>query len=688
MKWLVALLLLLYAPLAQASTVTIVSGEHDTFSRLVLTLPVASDWQLGRTATGYELLIAQTDLRYDVSKVFDLIPRDRLSGIFTDPRSGNLQLNVQCDCHAIPFSLDAQTIVIDIRDGPAPATSSFELTLAGAPLPPLQTRATPRPREDLPPAADAPGYDWLAQTGGNVTPVLPILPEEDFTELQQALVEQMAEGAARGVVDLAVPERTNTQDSQQSLPEDSQLRLTDIAGMRVASQGPSAAMMQPDGEACITDDRLKIAEWGQVTDVPGQLARARHGLVGEFDHPDGAAVSAQTRLYIFLGFGAEATALLAAMPPDDADARLWSAMAQIVDTQTVAVNAFDGMAHCDSAAALWALLSTPPDAPEMPNVAALQRTFSALPRHLRLTLGPQIAERLLTLDQPAAVQGIVDAMARGVTAPDARILLAESDLNLHNGTIDAAIADANAALKEGGVAAPEAMIALVKARIAAGEPVDPSVAVALAAMIDENAGSPLAAKLDAAQQLALIGSGQFAPVFSRGGDQVPSVVWDVLAKRGTDDQLLQFAFVVPDTGLSNSAATVISQRLKVLGFPDAAKSWHDRALMLPITGDSIRHADEPIQTAQGSSAAAASAEPVADSSLPDEATRARRWQQDWSAIATAEGDSWKDLAAQVVSPKTAVTEPPLAEATRLVEGSKMTRDLIQGLLQSTGSPGG
>jgi hypothetical protein len=685
MKGLCAIMFFITASLAQANTVAIASGEHATFSRLVLSLPAESDWQLGRTATGYELTIAQSDLRYDVSKVFDLIPRTRLSGLFTDPRSGNLQLTIDCACHAMPFSLDARTLVIDLRDGPPPATSSFELTLQGGALPALQDKVTqrPRPRQIPRGIVDRPAYDWLSETASIpvlAPSILPVLPAENLADLQQSLVEQLADGAARGVVDLALP--AQARPNTVPLPAAVQVRLTDVVGLRVATGRPAAEAMQEDGQSCLADERLNIAVWGEATYIAGQMARARMDLVGEFDVPRGDAVAVQARLYLYLGFGAEAVAILNAMPPGDSDVPLWIAIAQVIDGNPVVPAVFDGMAQCDSNAALWATLAAPADDLNLPNLPAVQRAFSALPRHLRIALGPQITDRLLTLDQPAAAQAIIDAMARGTATVDTETLLAGADLDLHTGAVDAAVSKAETALGDGGVSAPAALIALVRAKIAANEGVAPDVAVALAAMKEEFADHPMAEDLAAALQLALIGSGQFAEALSQAAGPVPPAFWDAIAERGTDDDLLQFAFEAPQTAVPVATADKIAERLQTLGFAEAAMDWHRHAAAMPT-----------MQTEHGTDTALiADAEAQADAAgsevtIPDDAMRAQRWQQDWAAVAASEGDPWRDLAATVAGAE-AASVPPLAAATRLVQDSKTTRDLIDGLLQRAAQPGG
>jgi hypothetical protein len=688
MKILYAIILFLSASFAQAETVTVISGEHPTFSRLVLTIPQQSEWQLGRTPTGYELHIPLADLRYDVSKVFELIPRDRLKGIYTDPQTGNLHLTMQCICHAIPFSLDAQTIVIDLKDGPAPETSSFELSLQGDALPALQSKVAQRPRARFVPdvlAADQ-TYDWLSgpSASGSVNAVafpmiLPVLPVGDFFELEQALVEQMAEGAARGVVDLAVPGRGGP-DAPKPVPT-GQLRMVEAVGMRVGNAHVKPSGMQADGETCISDSRLNIAEWGEESDVPGQIARARMHLFGEFDVPQPDAIATQARLYIFLGFGAEAIATLNAMDQDHGDVWLWVAIASVIDGNPVAPSSFEGMAQCDSFAALWATLAAPVSALEQPNIPALQRAFSALPRHLRLAVGEDVTKRLLALNQPAAAQGIIDAMGRGTPTTDTATLLAETDLHLNVGSEDSAVETAKTALDAGGISAPKALIALVRAKIAANQAIAPDVAVALAAMEAEYADEALAPDLAEALMLALIGSGQFRAAMPEDASTIPPVFWDILAQRGSDDDLLQFAFELPKAAISPTTANAIASRLRSMGFGDTAADWHDLGTQEII----------PAHSADGTAMPTESDAPSNDSvaEQPPEPSRELRWQQDWAAIATAEGDPWRDLAAMVASSSAVpASEQPLAEATRLVQSSKTTRDLIDGLLQSTTPTGG
>lgn len=664
MRWLAIIVLALLAAPVLANTVGVSSGEHPGFSRLVLTLPQDGAWRLGRTGSGYELDLGLEAPRYDVSTVFDLIPRHRLTGIFADPVTGNLQLTLGCSCHAMPFSLNGRTIVIDLRDGPAPATSSFETSLRGAPQAPLQIKDERRPRARPRPTgmADTTGYDWSTRPVAVTPPVFNApLSDDTLGDIRQALVEQLANGAARGVVDLVMPAPAAPDGVAPQLPAQGPVRLTATPGLHAAAERTLAQTMQPDGADCVADDRLDITSWGLPDGVPHQIATARQNLVREFDNPQADAVATTVRLYLYLGFGVEAATLMAAMPTGHVDEPLWKSMAVLIDGHDGTTSVFDGMTSCDTNAALWALIAAPDGGRANPNLAAVQRAFSALPPHLRQHLGPRIADRLLALDAAAAAQAITATMGRSMIASGPATLLAGARVDLETGAAADAVAKAETALLAGGTTAAQALVILVDAQTAAGTAVDPAAAGAIAAMQAEYAGQPLAVDLARAHQLALAGSGQFGAVFATSDAPVPAAVWPLIAARGSDDDLLRFAMLPPAAVVPPTTAAEIATRLQRLGFSTAAKAW------MQMTDDAVW---QPLTASP-------------------KAAHDKRWQQDWSAVASADDGAWSVLAAQVSVGLARITdEAPLAEATRLVKASTTTRDLIEQLLQTTAQPGG
>lgn len=113
----------LTAGFVQAQTIVARSGEHQGFSRLVMRLPSGADWSLtqsGKTAT---VNIDAPDAVFDISRVFNLIPRTRLQSLQQNGPGQPLRLELGCDCTVTSYVQDNGYLVIDIRDGVPPPQS-------------------------------------------------------------------------------------------------------------------------------------------------------------------------------------------------------------------------------------------------------------------------------------------------------------------------------------------------------------------------------------------------------------------------------------------------------------------------------------------------------------------------------------------------------------------------------------
>ena len=122
------LLLTAGAGTAEAQPLAVRSGEHPTFSRLVLEPPAGTGWRVGRTPDGYELRLDREGLAFDTRRVFDLIPRRRIAGLEPGKVPSSLSIRLACECYATAFETRG-ALVIDVADGLAPAGSPFELPL-------------------------------------------------------------------------------------------------------------------------------------------------------------------------------------------------------------------------------------------------------------------------------------------------------------------------------------------------------------------------------------------------------------------------------------------------------------------------------------------------------------------------------------------------------------------------------
>ncbi|AMY68036.1 hypothetical protein [Frigidibacter mobilis] len=416
--WLVRLMAVLLSVLAapaSAETFRLRSGEHADFSRLVLDgLPADVSWALGRAGSEYELRLALEGAAFDAGQVYRLIPRSRLLAV-EDVGGAALRLRVAANHHAIAFRTGSGALVIDIRAGPPPAGSRFEQALdqQGAPTPAPAVEGVgyrpvvePSPRLEvfwrggLGAAADsAPSAPPLPSA--STLPLAPTLPDPRVVQAEADLMLQLSRAAAQGLVEIDVPDprrpigptTPGAPDTSAAAAEAETQPATEQAGVpppEMSQAGPPGepapaghfaihaetsidrAMantierpaVTSAGETCLPNAAVDLAAWGDARPFSEQLADAQVSLLGEFDRPDPTAVERLVKLYLYHGFGAEARASAAAFGLQGDSANLLLTLAQILDDgHARAPGPLAGMADCDTAVALWAVLAEPRIAP-------------------------------------------------------------------------------------------------------------------------------------------------------------------------------------------------------------------------------------------------------------------------------------------------------------------------------------
>ncbi|MFO1203548.1 MAG: hypothetical protein U1E58_13020 [Tabrizicola sp.] len=570
-----ALLVLLATLLpASAETARVLSGEHGDFTRLVIELPAGESWTVGRTPGGYAFA-ANSDAQpaFETGSVWQRIGRTRLTALEVDPETGALQLTLGCDCHIFPFEYQPGIVVLDITPGPAPEASAFEAAF----VPPGQTEASPKEK-----TATA-SYDWLA-TAKTATPPAPQpLPLESggvsLQPLRDQLLEQIARGAADGVVDMELPGKPKLVAGPEGDAPWSNVRLGEEAGLIVTQ--PNGLIPEPRPDAhCAAPEELDLSTWGGDKPPHDLLAEAHNDLFQEFDVPDDEAVLHSVRLLLYLGFGAEArqTADILGTSADAGPLPLYRSMAFLIDGDSDPQTPFAGMLECEGPAALWAALAHDrlPPGPGVNRDAILQ-AFQALPPHLKRQLGPGLAEKFLALDDVEAARIIRDGLKRTPEADPAAVALLDAEAELHGGDADSALTHAATAVELDGDQA-DSLVALVEASFRKLQPMDPTVAEALQALQDETEGTEEGPAVDRAVVLALALSGQTDAAFAQGAQSggTEADLWRVVEARATDDDFLRHAILPSEIlrpGVEADVAIATARRLLDLGFPDAALVW-------------------------------------------------------------------------------------------------------------------
>lgn len=533
---------------ASAEPIVVRSGEHAEFTRFVVPLPAPVRWHLDRQGERYFLDIASAP-ELDISRVFDLIPKTRVSSVARAPRG--IALTLACNCHALAREMRPGLIVIDVADGPGPDAAepqpSLTLPWTGIPQIPLF----------MPERVSPPG--------------LPPVGPPRLAEARALLEARIARAADQGLVELdplpfdapqvAVAAREVGLDALTSIDRD--IRDDGLTSMRPF-------------QSCPDPERLDVAQWGDARPFVETIGALRAELTGEFDAPDVQALNRLVRFYLANGFGREALVEIGAHPDLISDADWLRPLTDLVEgTLPDEPGPLSGMAICDGPVALWALLADPGlGKGREVNRAAILQSFAVLPAPVRTTVAPQLVSRFLVREDEEAARILRSGIAR---AGETEAAVAVMDARLAAAVQGAEPAGLTAAADAAGLQSAEALLLLIEGRIARGEPVEHARAVQAAGLALELRGTSLGQALARAHVLALGSAGDFDSAFAslveRPDEEARHELLSLLARIADDVTFLRYSLVMtPQMGdrLAEREKQAIGDRLIALGFADQA----------------------------------------------------------------------------------------------------------------------
>ncbi|WP_193140417.1 hypothetical protein [Meridianimarinicoccus sp. MJW13] len=573
--------------------VTIRSGEHAGFTRLVFYFDQDVDWTLGKVSGGYGLATQGTRQSYDFAGVFDRIPRTRVSSLAQNQT--HLQISVACICHARAFEVSPRVLVVDVVDGPAENSSPFERRLTSVlpdyPLPPEPIETGFPPSVQPPEALPDFGESGLPRDQGQAR----MLDPEISTALARAVFD--------GVLEPAAPQRVARPSQLGSSPQVLAQTATDL--LRPQQQEP-ASIQCPDAAHL---NFIQIAGVGSLEEAVEKL-HSRPDEDGSLGTVDGVAVAAR---YLFLGFGAEARAELEKLGADTTATRLLKEISFQLDAPgRVSSELLGGMTNCPGSAALWGVLGlgaikTP--ASVKVNTQAVFHTVSGLPPHLRTHLAPAVSRQLRMLGHDETATAVRSTVARTLAGAEGDMLVEQARAAPEHPD-RAALKDLTRSRDLVGLEAQSILLE----KVAPGNDAFPAEwQREVEAQILSAKGSREAGQLLASYVQAMSGVGEFEPALKFLSDLaesrfaqdlgVPLAYDDLMGALAAEDQEAEFVYLsaayFPDKRLpispENGGAFV--DRLSSLGFSTLANRYRSLPVLKGWTRTEPGVVSEPVPLA-------------------------------------------------------------------------------------------
>lgn len=610
MRWFLIVLFLTSSNSAVAQIVR--GGEHPNFTRIVISLPLDTVFEIGRVDAGY-LVRLDERVDFDLSRAFELIPRERVRDLISS--DSGLLISSDCECHIDVFRVNSIQIAIDIADGPAPDDLAFVLSFDETSVEPgdeisiAETDRSPQgpssptemsetepsaqfpvvfdtPRQELP--VPIPNTRFAVENQDNST------SGNGVDGARDEVLSTISRGAAQGVVQPVrspVDEQpdagvgnSSTSEATLSLPSIDlpmdDLPIRAITAFDREQELALAGVAQTNiGGPCILDERVSIADWVAEGDPFAQIAALEGSLFDARDNTDPQVATNLARLYISLSFGSEARAILGLVPEAE-DAGLLLHLASAVEGRQSDPLALASQIECDSAIALWALLSIDDASPDL----ALQpepilRAFAFLPPRIKAAVAGRLVDQFRRAGELDAARQVLRSTESDVPEDLTDHEVAEAAIMVLDGETQEASEELAAAAFDPIQGNPEALAALIEVRLSEGQPVS-SESLALAeALASELRGSDISIRLKTAEMRGRLAAGELRRVhsFLRETDEVFDPIWSELllamTRQADLDDFLVFSAVPPEVELSAVAGNAAARRLIDAGVPSLASGY-------------------------------------------------------------------------------------------------------------------
>ncbi len=596
------LLAVLSSP-AFADTVRIASGEHATFSRLVIYFTHSRAWRFGRSDAGYRFEYNGDSVDFDIDEVFRYIPRKRVTDIET--YKNTVEISLDCECAADAFELRNGLIVLDFRDGAPDEFSRFET--------PLETSTdTNHPSEHqildnptlelLAPLVPAPHPETIVPDFSNV------LSNGQVERLQTTMLENLSRAMSQGLVN-TVPVNQNeigknlatTHDmpsmNHEATPNkhdetaESQTIEDALSGVSIQTQMqldasrqtklPEVAMLN-----CPNPILLDIASWGDPDAIVEGLAQRRDALMSSDFLASTDGILALARYYAWLGFGSEARAVMSLGIQDKATEEVLHIMSGVMDG--LPISTASSWSRCQGAAQLWSFLAAETLEPlRSPAKTSVVRSFERLPDHLRQHIGPMLFNRFIENEDKDGAETIRQSISRATERESPQVEFLQAKALLDSGQVEDALQEFSRLAKGSDGLATQALLALGETSLQNDTELSEWALEGLRAQAEIHKGTVegqpirdlLLAHLVAGKRIAEVSSYlKNTPFAATEDDQARLLALLEMALPAADDTIfaelaVQYRDLIRNTPEAAALMAYTSTRFRDLGFETTASSF-------------------------------------------------------------------------------------------------------------------
>lgn len=595
-----------------AQTISVRSGEHAEFTRLVLDLPNGLAWRLEQSENRVWLYYDSENVSFDFQGVFKRIPRDRLDKLVQTETGSPLELYLNCNCPISTFVERNAYLVIDIKNAEGEeevkkewSTAEPEVAVTSPILEfPFLGLTSPSEYGGEKDTSDGTARNEQGASlvsNGEVGFLGAPQTRQDSTilaETEKKLRQQIARAATQGLIDVEA-------ESEDSASSDNiitgNLRGGDnFSNVRSTTSVDRDMLLVPaplslPGESrfCADPSLIDISSWGDDRPFGHQIGDHRKELAGEFDELGRKDLIRLAKTYLYFGFGAEAQQILRNVRLEEHQTDILVSLAKLLEAgELTEPHVFSNQLHCNSVVALWSAYSNPFSGNADVNTAAVLRAFVELPKQIRSHIGPNLLRRFVNAGDNETAELLRRLILRASPQLNTKMQMAEADLARLNGANDEADNLVRDVALGGSSESPEALLVLVQRHFELRKPLQSETVDLLSSYSQEWKHSSFGPDLAKSHALAIALSGDYhfalAALSSLTDGDVAKVHEKILmlvVEHSDDITFLELVMGEFNSSLVKFDYKLISEVVKRcidLGFPDLAVNILDQPTAYPV----------------------------------------------------------------------------------------------------------
>ena len=439
-----ALLLLPFE--ANAQTVTIKSGEHGTFSRIVLNSSSLGPWRLVRRGNTQILDFPSFKGQFNIEDVFRRIDRTRISDVSS--KGSKLELQMACDCAIRVYKHTGNLLVIDVNDRPNLPVAQMEnkivhfgkvKKLSFTPSvflveKPIIEKLTP---QQIPSTETSGLFSPLNLVSSENNPRTKAFPKALLQTLQGQLARDFGTASSLGFLRTSKPAQHALLNPTSNLPRAQTVTEFEKVDSDLELVPPTVPFLngyknssQDRHNICKSTIDLDVAAWSDGRPLVEQLSTLSANLFNPLGKQNLEVTLKLARLYLHFGFGAEAKHILNSHVDLVNNWTELSFIADILEEKASNWPQFlPNKNDCNGPVTLWLSLSENGGRPFATSWKdEILYELSLLPVTLRRIIAPKISALFLNAKDVESAQ----AALRTITRIDGRL---ESSAALEAGTM-------------------------------------------------------------------------------------------------------------------------------------------------------------------------------------------------------------------------------------------------------------